>query len=368
MSNMQESAKDMLNTLVEEQLISLLREASCIQRHVKRARIVDVPGTDIDGGGVANNANNVDADSRTNQQRHRILKRIGAQDINLALQWRGSPKLFTTNGGSPFASMMMSSLGDGGNNSAVTQDRSSTRVDLNQYVNSEMQTRAPSEIKLSMHWLAIDGVQPSIPQNVSLIHPLNNNHNGNNRHIVPPDSDDNNNAQVEQDDEYDNEENTSGILSHPLNKGPGMIEVRQLLPRLLPYELKNYFTEVITKLTPNKNNRLNKITASSSSSKEDNNGDVVSANSNNDESLMYQFYRDQDKTIQGVASDTGLQELVPVFSQFIADEIKHKLGYVDYCRTMIRLADALVSNPHSSLQLHVSTLKTFLSLRYALTC
>jgi transcription initiation factor TFIID subunit 6 len=166
---MQANAKTTLSALVEEHVSLLIREAISVQRHAKRARFHQTSEND----GV-------------------LRKRLHADDINLALQWRGSEKLYATGTVVP------------------TMEDSTRTVDLNAYVKSEMQLKAPSEVGLTMHWLAVDGSQPAIPQNptqdTSMVHRIS--------------------------DDADDEDDPAGV------------SVRQLLPRLLSEELQLYFTRI----------------------------------------------------------------------------------------------------------------------------
>lgn len=165
---MQTTAKSALSSLVEEHLRLLIREAISVQRHAKRARFHLTTEND----GV-------------------LRKRLHAEDINLALQWRGSEKLYATGTVVP------------------TMEDSNRKVDLNAYITSEMQVKPPSEVGLTMHWLAVDGNQPNIPQN-------------------PP---------------------QQGAIVHRIiddDVNPEGIRVRQLLPRLLSEELQLYFTRITT--------------------------------------------------------------------------------------------------------------------------
>ena len=88
----------MLSSLVEDQLTSLIREANCVQRHVKRARF-QPPTLDSN----ASNNDDMSEEMEDIQQKKCFVKRLDAADINLALQWRGCQTLFTTNTGAPFA-------------------------------------------------------------------------------------------------------------------------------------------------------------------------------------------------------------------------------------------------------------------------
>mmetsp|Transcript_28047 Transcript_28047/g.42438 ORF Transcript_28047/g.42438 Transcript_28047/m.42438 type:complete len:440 (-) Transcript_28047:1331-2650(-) len=173
---MQNTAKTTLASLVEEHLTSLVREAICVQKHAKRARF-----------------------HLTTENDGIIRRRLHAEDINLALQWRGSEKLYAT-----------------GNVLPTTND-SKKKVDLNAYLKREMQNRPPSELGLTMHWLSVDGTQPNIMQNPRSEHLLNPS--------VPRLED-----HSDQFDDY--KERRQGI------------QVRKLLPRLLSEELQLYFARI----------------------------------------------------------------------------------------------------------------------------
>jgi transcription initiation factor TFIID subunit 6 len=254
---MQATAKTTLASLVEDHLTSLVRETICVQRHAKRARF-----------------------HQTSEDDGIIRRRLHAEDINLALQWRGSERLYATGTVLP------------------TTNDSKKKVDLNAYLKSEMQDRPPSEIGLTMHWLAVDGTQPLIPQNPSLVDAV--------VHRVE-----------------DEEDQLSQYQGHQQG-----VRVRQLLPRLLSEELQLYFTRITLALekggaTPNDRQQ-------------------------------------QDDALARVARDAGLQELVPFFIQYLAKQLHLHVGHPEHCRTLIRLTRSLLINLHIHLELHVSMLIVYI--------
>ena len=172
---LQASARSSLVSLVEEHLTCLVREAICVKRHCKRARV------HLSGGDESNGF---------------VNRRLHAEDINMALQWRGSEKLYAT----------------GTTRISTSEER---KVDLEDYLKSEMDFRPPQEVGLTVHWLAVDGQQPDIPQNPSK--------------KSRPDT-------VHQVDQEDGEDLKFGV------------QVNQLLPRLLSEELQLYFNRVTTAL------------------------------------------------------------------------------------------------------------------------
>jgi transcription initiation factor TFIID subunit 6 len=259
-----------LLSLVEEHLSHLIREADCIKRHCKRARIHQTSKDDYRGV---------------------IRRRLHADDINLALQWRGSEKLYATGTVVP-----------------VSDDANSKPVELEDYLKSEMQLRPPPEVGLTVHWLAVDGQQPELPQNPtrsSAILGLGGvgagGGNKNRSNVVESDT-------------------AATALDGPDSSNG--VRVSQLLPLLLSEELQLYFTRITLAIqrggaTPTTRQQ-------------------------------------QDAALSSVARDVGLQELLPFFTKYISQELNHHVGNPDHCRTLIRLALSMLQNPHLHLELHVS--------------
>lgn len=302
---MQAAAKATLSNLVEEHLIGLVREASCVQRHSKRARFV--------------HPRNVDSSSSSSTSRRCV--QLCVEDINLALEWRGCERVYISE--------------------SQQQGTSTTTVDLNAYVQSEMSLRPPSEIGVTAHWLAVDGVQPDIPQNPSRLIVARHH-----RSHVPGAAASRVVHRIEDDDDDDDEDDdalaatattaetsAAGALKNATNTSDSSstaattaattetasasaVSVRQLLPRLLSEELRLYFTRVTLAIERGAPNQ-------------------------------------QDAALVGIATDSGTQELVPFFSRFVARQMYDNLGHAEYCRALVRLSDALISNPYLHLELHL---------------
>jgi len=250
-----------INSLVEEHITSLVREAVSVQRHTKRTRFQQRSDDCNDGFGEP------------------IPRRmLQANDINLALQWCGNEKMLsTTNAGSVIK----------------TQDT----VNLSAYIRSELKHQPPSEIGMAVHWLAVDGVQPNIPQN-----PME---------ILPRGGADQDVHQVE---EYDDA--GTDVDTNAGNASASAVSVRQLLPRVLAEELRLYFTRVTLSIER---------------------GDPMQ----------------QDAALASVARDSGTQELVPFFFRFVTKKIYENLGRSYNCLILVRLAYSLISNPHLHPELHL---------------
>jgi len=278
--NLHATSRPTLVSLVEENITNLVQEAIIVHRHCKRARV------------FTSNPNDPDSDV--------IKRRLHADDVNMALQWRGSEKLYAT----------------GTITTSLTGSDSSKKVDLEEYLKSEMDINAPQEVGLTTHWLAVDGEQPEIPQNP--ISPKKrktastSGADGNGPDAVP--SDDGGTAFV-----------NDGIINEdeddPTKSG---IHVNQLLPRLLSEELQLYFSRVTTALEQG--------------------GPTPMAR------------RQQDAALQSVATDSGLQELVPFFVDYVCKSLYKHLGNSDHCRTLVRLVHSLLMNPHMHLELHLHQL------------
>ena len=121
---MQPSAKTAMASLMEDHLSGIIRDALAIQRHAKRTRV-----------------------HQTTTERPTLRRRLHAADINLALQLRGCERLYATNV------------------VAAEKEDSYRKLDLEAYLRQESILEPPTEVAAHRHWLAVDGIQPEIPEN-----------------------------------------------------------------------------------------------------------------------------------------------------------------------------------------------------------
>jgi hypothetical protein len=62
----------------------------------------------------------------------------------------------------------------------------------------------------------------------------------------------------------------------------------------------------------------------------------------------------QDAAMQSLARDPGLQELAPFMINYVTKNLYKNVGNPEHCRTLIRMANSLLVNPHLHLELYVS--------------
>lgn len=271
-------ARATLCTLTEDHVSQLIREAIQVQRHCKRARII-FPSED-----AIKAASGKDASKDRASGVGGILKqRLHAEDINMALQWRGSEKIYATGT-------------VGVNHNGKTKTREDSKIVLKDYLNSEMDLKPPQEVGLTVHWLAVDGVQPDIPQN-----PAGNKAKRKAAAIV---------HRIEDTDDADDGSTKDGV------------QVTQLLPRLLSEELQLYFSRITTAMERGGRTPVER--------------------------------QQQDAALKSLAQDPGLQELVPFMINYVAKNLYTHVGNPEHCRTLIRMAHSLLVNPHLHLELYVS--------------
>ncbi|MGK3744423.1 MAG: hypothetical protein ACI8RD_004301 [Bacillariaceae sp.] len=296
-------ARETLVSFTEQHITQLIREAVKVQHHCKRARFHLSNEKDSKSGGVGGGGGGGGSGLLTtnkNKTRTGILRRrLHADDINMALQWRGSEKIYATGmvGGGRFV------------NSSSRDDK---KIMLEDYLKSEMKFRPPQEIGLTLHWLAVDGVQPDIPQNPPTAASSGNAANNNKRkqQVV---------HRVEDDGE---EDDTSG--------GGDGVQVTQLLPRLLSEELRLYFSRITGAV---ERGGATPVTR-----------------------------QQQDAALTSLSQDPGLQELAPFMINYVTKNLYKHVGNPEHCRTLIRMAQALLVNPHMHLELYVSKNKNTMCL------
>lgn len=252
---LQPSSRPTLISLVEEHMSALVRQALAVQRHCKRARLVD-------------------------DDSHAVKRRIHAADVNMALQLMGSEKLYANY-----------NTEEGEGNTTSSESR---KVNLEDFLRDSMPT-APAEVSLRQHWLAVDGVQPKIPQNPTTVV---------GKESQPSD------AAAEEENEEEEEEG---------------LQVNRLQSSLLSEELQLYFTRVTSAVER---------------------GAATADNR-----------QQQDAVLVSISRDPGLQELVPFLVRYVQQELYKHSHNAEHCRTLVRLAhQGLLQNPHLHLELHLHEL------------
>ena len=281
----QADARSTLLSYTEEHITQLIREAVQVQHHCKRARFHLSSDKDVKSTSSASAASSA---SKSKTRMGVLRRRLHADDINMALQWRGSEKIYATG-----------IVGGGG--VANSSSRDDKKVMLQDYLKSEIKIRPPQEVGLTLHWLAVDGVQPNIPQNPGGVGGPSTANALKRKHPL-----------VHRVEDEDQEEDTAG--------GDG-VQVTQLLPRLLSEELRLYFSRITGAV--------------------ERGGATPTTR------------QQQDTALASLTQDPGLQELIPFMINYVTKNLYKHLGNSEHCRTLIRMAQALLANPHIHLELYV---------------
>lgn len=163
-------------------------------------------------------------------------------------------------------------------------------VDFEKLINAPL-PKVPREICFTAHWLAVEGVQPSIPQNPTTAESRG-------QELVAKGSNANTNLAA--------------------MSGNESVAVKPLVKHVLSKELQLYFEKICTALLDE---------------------------SNNDYRMA---------GLASVASDPGLHQLVPYFVQFIAEKVTHHLKDLFVLNQMMQLTHAMLDNDSLLLDPYVS--------------
>ncbi|CEP22332.1 unnamed protein product [Cyberlindnera jadinii] len=184
-------------------------------------------------------------------------------------------------------------------------------VDFEKLVNEPL-PKVPRATTFTAHWLAIEGVQPAIPQN-----PLETE-----IRQLPPASRGALSHQLT--------ENSIGVStnSHVANGNTTALnkdaEVRPLVKHVLSKELQLYFDKVIQALTKTEQ----------------------------DETTLHL----RQAALSSLRSDPGLHQLLPYFIQFISEQITHHLDNIYLLSTMLEVIYSLLSNDNIFLDPYIHAL------------
>ena len=153
-------------------------------------------------------------------------------------------------------------------------------VDFEKLINAPL-PKIPRDVAFTAHWLAVEGVQPSIPQNPSTAESRN-------QELLPRGSNANPNLAA--------------------MSGNDNVSVKPLVKHVLSQELQIYFEKVCSALMDESNNDY-RIAA-----------------------------------LASIASDPGLHQLVPYFVQFVAEKVTHNLKDLFVLEQTMNLTAAILKN------------------------
>jgi len=153
-------------------------------------------------------------------------------------------------------------------------------IDFEKLINAPL-PKVPREMSFTAHWLAVDGVQPNIPQNPTTA-------DSRNQELLP---------------KGPGTSQTLAALS-----GNDNVTVKPLVKHILSKELQQYFNEICKSLL----------------------------DEGNDEYRV--------AALASLRSDPGLHQLVPYFVQFIAEKVTHGLKNLFVLNQMMQLTQAMLEN------------------------
>lgn len=153
-------------------------------------------------------------------------------------------------------------------------------IDFEKLINAPL-PKVPREISFTAHWLAVEGVQPSIPQNPT------------------------------QADQRNQELATKGQNANTLAavSGNDNVQVKPLVKHVLSKELQLYFDRICTAIMDETNDEYRQAAFAS------------------------------------LQTDPGLHQLIPYFIQFVADKVTHHLKSLFILTQSMQLIAALLENP-----------------------
>ncbi|CAM6117572.1 unnamed protein product [Calypogeia fissa] len=211
--------------------------------------------------------------------RHSKRSTLTTDDVNSALSLRNVEPLYGFASGDPLR--FRRALGHA--DLYYIEDRD---LDLKEVIEAPL-PKAPLDTSVVAHWLAVEGVQPAIPENAPI-----------------------ENAALPVIPEPKKTDAQTGVRKEE----DSLVEVKPPVKHVLSRELQLYF-EKITELIVSGTNPL--------------------------------LLRD---ALVSLATDSGLHPLVPYFTQFIADEVMRSLDNFNLLFSLMRVVQSLLLNPHINIE------------------
>ena len=236
--------------------------------------------------------------------RHSKRKLLMTSDINHALKILNIEPLYGYDNSQPL-SFKEALVGAGGQTLYYIDNH---EIEFEKLINQELPS-VPRQTTFTAHWLAIEGVQPMIPQN-----PLPSEIKS-----LPPIIRGATSSILGNDILNSGFSNENSVKDAPNGADAGAknkkltekeVEVKPLVKHVLSKELKLYFDKVV---------------------------EVLISTDPEKESLKY-------AAINSLKNHPGLHQLVPYFIQFVAEQITNQLRNIDILSTMLEVISALADN------------------------
>lgn len=195
-------------------------------------------------------------------------------------------------------------------------------VDFEKLINTPL-PEVPRLPTFTAHWLAVEGIQPAIPQNPNINElrlsqvPLQRGA------IVSPLNENSVQTSLQTTDDEERQNTANRTVATQVKPGAAN-EAKPLVKHVLSKELQIYFEKIVSALT--------------------NKGDDTNAQ------------RMKAAALTSLKSDTGLHQLVPYFIQFIAEQITHHLEDLELLTTMLEMIYSLLSNQSVFLDPYIHSL------------
>ena len=238
--------------------------------------------------------------------RHGKRKTLTTQDIDRGMKVLNLEPLYGYDTSKPLV-FKEAMIGPGQTLYYIDEDE----VDFETLVNQPL-PKVPRHATYTAHWLAVEGVQPAIPQNPNLsdIKQLPISQRGTLENMLS----------------LNNEEITlvtnpkTGVTSVESKQDKKELKVRPLVKHVLSKEMQLYFNKIIEVLADENNDAL------------------------------------KTAALESVKNDTGLHQLLPYLVQYVAETITHNLKNLNLLTTMLMLIYSLISNTSLYLDPYVHAL------------
>jgi len=272
--------------------------------------------------------------------RHSKRDVLSTTDVNNALRLRNIEGLYGFSTSS--ASSSSSSTGSNNINNPFGFVRcvgvrdvfylSDTELNFNEVMNAPLPP-CPRDVTLSAHWLAIEGVQPSIRQNPSPEHVEK----------MLGESSNNQTKKRKRTSAIDKPAVVKPIVKHVLSKELQLYYENITSAIINCSEPSELFPSTVSNAIPAATPSTELSTSSSTIT-----STAISLSTTNgiDETNRGAKKELLKAALNSLSHDPGLAQLLPYFIQFICDEVTHNLRKLPLLRSLLKMVRALLESPH----------------------